>query len=406
MKKQQFIAVIGKNFGDEGKGLAVDYFSSCDGRVLVIRHNGGAQSGHTVEYPDRRFVFHQLSSGSFQGADTFWADTFFPDLYKLEGELAAFSEVAGFLPKIYAHTNTRITVIDDVLINMAAEECRGQHRHGSCAMGIYEACCRSDSGFGISIGELSALDTSGLTARLKEIRRLYLPSRLNALGLSGKVPQPYCDLLQDDNVLQNAAAQILCNLKYVQPTEALSKLIESYDRIIFEGGQGLLLDWNMETFAPHITASRTGLANPCRLLQAVHASLDEAVYVTRTYVTRHGAGPLPHQCTPEDLGIRELDVTNTENPWQGQLRYARHNRLPCFTKDIKEDLQQVSLPKASLFLTHLNQTAQYILTQDGNYPIEEFCCTPEISEVFDKVYLSASRFSKDVIPKFLTLPNL
>nr|MCR5633910.1 adenylosuccinate synthetase [Lachnospiraceae bacterium] len=42
-------AVIGKNFGDEGKGLAVNYFCSQVPDTLVIKHNGGAQAGHTVE---------------------------------------------------------------------------------------------------------------------------------------------------------------------------------------------------------------------------------------------------------------------------------------------------------------------------------------------------------------------
>ena len=80
-------AVIGKNYGDEGKGLTVDHLCTGDEKPLVIRHNGGAQSGHTVETDGKRFVFHQLSSGSFHGADTFWAGTYLPDLYKLQEEI-------------------------------------------------------------------------------------------------------------------------------------------------------------------------------------------------------------------------------------------------------------------------------------------------------------------------------
>ena len=86
--------VIGKSFGDEGKGLAVDYFSGLaeksGRRCLVIRHNGGAQAGHTVDLQNGRFVFHQLSSGSFRSADTLWADTFLPDLFKLPEEAQGF----------------------------------------------------------------------------------------------------------------------------------------------------------------------------------------------------------------------------------------------------------------------------------------------------------------------------
>ena len=78
-----YYAVIGNNYGDEGKGLAVDYLT-LSGHNLVVRHNGGAQAGHTVDKEDRRFVFHELSSGSFNGADTYWASTFLPDLYNID----------------------------------------------------------------------------------------------------------------------------------------------------------------------------------------------------------------------------------------------------------------------------------------------------------------------------------
>ena len=62
--------VIGKNLGDEGKGLAVDFFCGQVPDTLVVNHNGGSQAGHTVETNGKRFVFHQLSAGSFCGADT------------------------------------------------------------------------------------------------------------------------------------------------------------------------------------------------------------------------------------------------------------------------------------------------------------------------------------------------
>ena len=61
----KIIAIIGKSFGDEGKGLTTDYYArqaQQEGKpCLAVRHNGGAQAGHTVELPHRRFVFHQLS---------------------------------------------------------------------------------------------------------------------------------------------------------------------------------------------------------------------------------------------------------------------------------------------------------------------------------------------------------
>jgi adenylosuccinate synthase len=64
--------VIGGQYGDEGKGLAVDWLVAQDPDSLVIRFNGGAQAGHTVVAPDgRRHVFSHFGSGTFAGAPTF-----------------------------------------------------------------------------------------------------------------------------------------------------------------------------------------------------------------------------------------------------------------------------------------------------------------------------------------------
>lgn len=450
MRKPYFCAVIGKNFGDEGKGLAVDFLADVPGRVLVIRHNGGAQSGHTVDRPDKRFIFHELSSGSFCHADTFWADTYFPDLYKLGEERDAFYEVAGFYPDIYSDENARITIIDDVLLNMAAESMRGDQRHGSCGMGIYEAQCRSEAGFAITIKELLSWTEEECLEKLHEIRSVYLPRRLkelrdeisvqlqktelhdNSQERAGKtetlkawhsslecqdmrnvLPEEYAELLQSDAVLENAVKEIYRNLNYIKPVSDVSSFVRNYDRVIFENGQGLLLDSENKEFSPHVTASRTGLTNPCELLKRWAFTLDEAVYVTRSYVTRHGAGPLPCECDGVELGIMEEDHTNVENPWQGSLRYARHESAEHFVAAVREDFKNVTeyhllpdsqsskkhplqAPVCSIMITHLNETDNCVLCGECDYQVGEFCNLPVVRTTFERFYLSTTRYAKDI----------
>ena len=176
-------AIIGKGYGDEGKGLAVDHFCRGADAPLVIRHNGGAQSGHTVEEGEKRFVFHQLSSGSFRGADTFWAETFYPDLYKLQDEIDAFRLAGGRDVRIFCDCRTPVVLIDDVLVNMALETARGNKRHGSCGMGIYEADLRTKAGFGVCAADFLSGSAEELVRRLSRIRREYLPLRLEEAGL-------------------------------------------------------------------------------------------------------------------------------------------------------------------------------------------------------------------------------
>ena len=399
------LAVIGKNFGDEGKGMAVDYFSLHGRKTLVVRHNGGAQSGHTVvlRTPDeKRFVFHELSSGSCRGADTLWIDSFYPDIYKLGEEIGNFQEMFGFCPNIYGMENVCITTPDDVLLNMALESSRGSSRHGSCGMGINECDLRKKAGFGLKLGQICGMDADSLYHALLHIRKEYTAKRLKMLaGSLNTEADEYVQLLSNNNILINAAYEIISNMKYVKLlTEAdLQKKLQSTDTLIFEAGQGLLLDRNHALYAPYVTASDTGLTNPCRFLSCLGLNLDEVVYVSRSYVTRHGVGPLPNECPKAMIGNLLEDMTNEPNVWQGTIRYARHENEEVFVAEIKKDIagNRLNECRISLFLTHLNETDGCIVMKDETVPLEEFINQPLISAVFDAVYMSASECSEDTI---------
>ena len=287
--------VIGKNFGDEGKGLATDYFAveavKKNASCIAVRFNGGAQAGHTVDTVSGRFVFRELSSASFRRVDTYWAKDFLPDLFKLEEELNAFKGLTGFAPKIYAHPYCRIVTIDDVLTNIAAETARGKERHGSCGMGIYEAVVRSES-HPLYIKDVKGMTAESLYKTLKELREEYYPVRLKELLGAIKEPE-YCinhsndfdeflDLLNEDNVLRNAAEGICRGAEFIELKE--HSFLSEFDEVIFEGAQGLLLDTDNTEFAPHISASHTGAKAAVDICSEEGIKDIEIAYVTRTYV--------------------------------------------------------------------------------------------------------------------------
>lgn len=393
-------AIIGKGYGDEGKGLAVDHFCQSVDAPLVIRHNGGAQSGHTVEISEKRFVFHQLGSGSFRGADTFWAETFYPDLYKLQDEIDAFRLAGGDRVHIFCDSSTPVVLIDDVLTNMALETARGNKRHGSCGMGIYEADLRTKAGFGVSAADFLSESADHLVKKLTEIRREYLPARLERAGLPAPSGE-YGEMLRSPAVIENAVEQMMRNARQIRIVEDTKSFLHKRDTIIFENGQGLLLDACCKASLPHVTGSRTGLTNPCMLAKKYQLPLPEPVYISRSYVTRHGAGPLANECSDRDLGLIEKDKTNIPNPWQGSLRFARHGSAADFVRPVREDLSAAGYallpeqPAASLFLTHLNESHGRILCAGGSIDVARFCRLPEIRETFGRFYLSASREAKD-----------
>lgn len=103
-------------------------------------------------------------------------------------------------------------------------------------------------------------------------------------------------------------------------TPAPQDILHRHAQIVFEGAQGLLLDQDKGTF-PYVTRSHTGVRNAATL--ACEAGIDalEVHYVTRSYLTRHGAGPLPREL-PAKPYANIIDATNIPNPFQGALRFA------------------------------------------------------------------------------------
>ena len=396
--------VAGCSYGDEGKGLVTDYLSAGSKRALVIRHNGGAQSGHTVVHQGKRFVFHELSSGSFRHADTCWARTFFPDLYKLKEEAEAFRETAGFLPRIFVSPLACITTLDDVLLNMVLETLRGEKRHGSCGMGINEADLRGKAGFGIRFSDLAGMDVSGMHGRLKQIRENYTALRLRKLleaetaGMQRDASlQEYLDLLRDDAVLENYAREVLENLRYITIAEDFRQILCGYTDLIFECGQGLLLDAQRRENWPHVTASRTGITNPLLLAQAYGCRIDECFYVTRSYLTKHGAGMLPNEFTLQEYAAMEEDCTNRYNPWQGNIRYAKFQDISSLVLPVSEDLAQCrDIPAASLVVTHLNETGGKILLKNRELPFEELAGQSEVRNLFGRIFGSETERAEDI----------
>ena len=388
-------AVIGKNFGDEGKGLAVDYFSGRLPYCMVVKHNGGAQAGHTVVHRGRRFVFHQLSSGSFRGAGTYLASTYYPDLYKFREEYDLF----GNKPDVSCSMDAPLIFPDDVLINMALEERRGDKRHGSCGMGINEGNIRTEAGAGLFARDVFGMSAESVAAKMAGIREGYGRKRLRETGLDA-CPSEYNEMLSSPNVLINAAEEMLKAAELINPVEDEAAFLREQENIIFETGQGLLLDADNETYAPHVSASKTGLHNVALLLKDAGLILDEACYVTRTYVTRHGAGFLPCETAKEKIGNIAEDKTNITNNWQGAIRYAKHASLNDFLTPVQKDLRdaysiypgltsEVERP-VSLFITHMNETDSKIVFEEGSMDVCDFLSDPGISAFIGAHYLSES----------------
>ncbi len=289
-------AVIGANYGDEGKGLMTDYLCVRERAELVVRFNGGAQAGHTVVTPNgARHVFHHHGSGGLLGVPTFLSKYFVVNPILFDKEFVAEPMLT------YVDPYALVTTPFDMLINQALENARKVSKHGSCGVGINETMQRSKlPKFRLQVSEMLSRPVYALVAQ-------YAEDRAKELGLGALLPfERHWEAVYFD------FAEKFLQRVIVTPTPP-GKVI------VFEGAQGLMLDQNSPDF-PHVTHSNTGIKNVIRLCQDLGVDTLHTTYVTRSYLTRHGAGPLPGEVVPVPEFV--IDPTNVDHEFQGRLRYA------------------------------------------------------------------------------------
>lgn len=310
-------AIIGANYGDEGKGLMTDYICAREGADLVVRFNGGAQAGHTVVTPDgKRHVFHTYGSGTFCDVPTYLSQFFIFNPIMWAEERRDLMQWFGLdLVHMFAHPMCAVTTPYDMLLNQLAEMQRDgfEGRHGSCGVGIFETIRRHCE------FPLHFYENGPASLILERIKNEYVPKRLAELGLEHINLGSTYDLRAIDRDFVRSWGLAKTKIGSCTLTQALHYVKPKH--IAFEGAQGLLLDKDAPGY-PHLTPSKTGLHNVRVLCDEIQLPLDQltAIYVSRTYLTRHGAGPLPRETNrPEWL----KDDTNLDtNPWQQRLRYA------------------------------------------------------------------------------------
>lgn len=339
--------VIGACFGDEGKAVMTDYFASQAGPdAIVVRFNGGANAGHTVVTPDgKRHVFSHFGSGSFVGCPTYFAKTaIFNPILVLEEhpDLVAL----GLTPKLYIDQAALMTTPFDMLMNQALERKRGDSRHGSTGVGIGETALRCLDVPFITMASLIE-QPEHLESKLRYIANNYVPKRIAEIDVSLN------DFWQGFDV-EEVISQFLKDCLAVQDVAEIASdaVLMRADDIIFEGAQGLLLDAESQFF-PHVTRSRTGLTNVVDIAHDLAIGSLDVTYVTRAYLTRHGAGPLPGE-TPS---LRYTDDTNVHGEFQGSIRFAPLN-VDLVQDAIRRDIDAVkgqALVSPSLAVTHMDQ---------------------------------------------------
>jgi adenylosuccinate synthase len=282
-------AVIGGQWGDEGKGKIVD--TLCRDMDLAARYQGGANAGHTVKVKDKTFILHQIPSGILHpGCTCLLGSGMVVDPIALSEELDQLQEVG-------------IDTAGRVQISLTAHIVTPVHKAMDRATGDVRGTTRR--GIGPAYGDkarrigIRAIDLQDIKGTGK-----FLVDRLKiALQQGEMVAKELGDMTPE--VEQFFAAALRITDLVGDTTATLQEGLAAAKNILIEGAQGTLLDIDLGTY-PFVTSSHptvggiaTGLGLPAR-------SIDRLVGIFKAYTTRVGAGPFPTELTDE-VGRRLQD---------------------------------------------------------------------------------------------------
>ena len=285
------VVVVGAQWGDEGKGKLVDVLA--ERADWVVRYQGGANAGHTVDLGDRHFVLHQIPSGilhpgvrcAIGNGVVLDPDTLFDEI---DGLVKAGVDVEG---RLYVSERAHLVLPYHKQVDGASASSKAI---GTTGRGIGPAYEDKIARRGVRVLDLRHPE------RLREVVEKgaeYARARLVRSGSE--------DVVDVDGVLallERLAKRLLPLAEDV--SLMVHRAIKADATVLLEGAQGSLLDIDHGTY-PFVTSSNTTAGGAAVGIGIGPTAIDNVLGVVKAYTTRVGNGPLP---------------TELEEPLQGQVR--------------------------------------------------------------------------------------
>ena len=300
------VAILGGQWGDEGKGKVVDLLSRRFD--VVARYHGGHNAGHTVKFGDRHFALHLLPSGILCGRKSVIGpgvvvdpEALLSEIDKLRAENIAVEE------NLLLSDRAQVILPYHRLLDAARERAAGHSKLGTTLRGIGPAYESMAARKGIRIAEMGRPDVLG--RRVEELAS-ETGELLRVLG-EAEVPSPAEVGEGLGRAWQRLSSCVTDTGKYLRDHLA------GGGSLLAEGAHGAMLDLSAGTY-PFVTSSTCTAAGVEAGLQIPARTLEGAVVVLKAYTTRVGAGPFPtelHDATGEYLRKRGNEYgTSTGRP--------------------------------------------------------------------------------------------
>ncbi len=278
--------VIGTQWGDEGKGKIVDYFSN--NAEYVVRFQGGNNAGHTIKVGEEVYKLHVTPSGVIQGKTGVIGNGVVLDPEILVKEINELTS-RGIKPRLMISDRTNIIMPYHKKLDGAEEKFLKDKKIGTTKRGI--GPCYSDK---IARNGIRMIDLTDKKILLKKLETV-IPIKQKIYDVYGVDEK--LDLNKIVEKYNNYGKKLK---KYVKPTHIeINDAIKQNKNVLFEGAQGTMLDVDFGTY-PYTTSSHTIAGAICIGSGVGPKVLDNITGIVKAYTTRVGEGPMPTELFDEN----------------------------------------------------------------------------------------------------------
>lgn len=318
--------VLGAQWGDEGKGKAIDQLANHS--TWTVRFQGGNNAGHTIVHGDTTLKLHQIPSGvSYEHCNLVLGDGMVIDPWVLEEELDKWHDLTGERPegkRLFISERASIILPFHRLYDSADRVV------GTTGRGIGPTYRDRIERVGIRFADLANLVANEEAIQTQAER---MSKQLETVGVSDGIE---VDALQSDLkwILERYSDAI-------RPTGLMIDMaLRNGERVLLEGAQGAMLDIDQGTY-PFVTSSVTSRANATHGAGIHPGHVDQCFGITKAYTTRVGNGPFPSELSLEGgPGMHMAQVgneygTTTGRPrrtgWLDMVALRESNRINGYT---------------------------------------------------------------------------
>lgn len=284
-------AILGLQWGDEGKGKIVDFFAPQ--YDIIARFQGGPNAGHTLYVGGKKVVLHQIPSGVFhENTINLIGNGVVLDPVTLKRECDTVASFGVDVKKnLFISHRTHLILPTHRALDKASEIQKGTDKIGSTLKGIGPAYMDKTGRNGLRVGDL--LDKSFTTQYIR--LRLKHQRLLDSMNFQEDITEWEEEFFE--------AIEFLRSLNVVNGEYFINEKIAAGKKVLAEGAQGSMLDIDFGTF-PFVTSSNTTTSGVCNGLGIAPQKIRDVMGVTKAYCTRVGGGPFPtelHDATGEEL---------------------------------------------------------------------------------------------------------